>query len=275
MRSLAHAQLAEGPRWDSRAGRLLWVDIEAGGIHVLDGPSVACGTRVGCVAPWHGDTVLAALEDRLAAVDLATGAVRTLAAIPHAHPGLRANDGACDPAGRFWFGTMALDESPGAGALYRYDPDGRMHTVLEGLTIANGLGWSPDATRMYFADSPTGCVDVFAFDLATGALRDRRTFAEIEDGVPDGLTVDDEGGVWVAVYGGGEVRRFTPDGRVAGRVEVPEPNATSCCFAPGPQLYVTARGGLYVTGAPVGGPPATPFGGRSTAPSDAEPTSAR
>jgi sugar lactone lactonase YvrE len=256
------AVLGEGPRWDAEAGRLLWVDIEGGLLHAGDS-TIEGGAMVCAVAPWAGDTVLVALTDALAAVDVAVGSVRRLAEIPHGAPGLRCNDGACDPAGRFWIGTMALDESPGKGALYRYDVDGRLHTVLEGVSLSNGLGWDAGGRLMYYVDSPTQRIDVFDFDVASGALADRRPFAVIPeaDGIPDGLALDHEGGIWVALHGGGEVRRFDPDGGLSGRVEVPVPKVTACCFV-GRRLYVTARDGLYALDVPYSGPPARRFGGR-------------
>jgi sugar lactone lactonase YvrE len=260
------ARLGEGPRWDAEAGRLLWVDIEGGLLHAGD-RTIDCGAMVGAVAPWAGDVVLAALADGLAKVDVAGGSVRRLAEIPHGRPGMRSNDGACDAAGRFWIGTMALDESPGAGALYRYDPDGSLHTVLDGVTISNGLGWDAADRVMYYVDSPTQRIDVFDFDLASGEVENRRPFAVIPeaDGLPDGLAVDDEGGIWVAVYGGSQVRRFDPNGGVSGSVEVPVPKVTACCFA-GNRLFVTARDGLYALDVPYSGPPARPFGGVPPAP---------
>jgi sugar lactone lactonase YvrE len=255
------ARLGEGPRWDAQAGRLLWVDIEGGLLHAGD-RTIDCGAMVGAVAPWAGDVVLAALADGLAAVDVAGGSVRRLAAIPHGRPGMRSNDGACDAAGRFWIGTMALDESPGAGALYRYDPDGALHTVLSGIGLSNGLGWDAADRLMYYVDSLTQRVDVLDFDLASGEVENRRPLAVIAeaDGIPDGLALDDEGGIWVALHGGGQVRRFDPDGSVSGSVEVPVPKVTACCFA-GNRLFVTAREGLFALDVPFSGPPARPFGG--------------
>jgi sugar lactone lactonase YvrE len=254
-------KLGEGPRWDSDVQRLLWVDIEPGLLHVGD-RTIECGAMVSAVVPWKAGTVLAALADALAAVDVADGSVRRLVEIPHGRPGMRCNDGACDTAGRFWIGTMALDEAPGAGALYRYDPDGVLHTVLTGVTLSNGLGWDLDGRLMYYIDSPTQRIDVFDFDGESGTVASRRPFATIpeEDGIPDGLAVDDEGGIWVAVYGGGEIRRFESDGSLSGRVEVPVPNVTSCCFV-GKRLVVTARRGLFELEVPYSGPPARPFGG--------------
>jgi sugar lactone lactonase YvrE len=254
------ARLGEGPRWDADAGRLLWVDIDGGLLHAGE-RSIACGAKVCAAAPWERDTVLVALADALAEVRLPDASVTRLVDVPHGQPRMRCNDGACDAAGRFWIGTMAEDETPRAGALYRYDPDGVLHTVLTGVTLSNGLGWDADARLMYYIDSPTQRVDVLDFDLASGAIANRRRFAALPeaDGIPDGLALDDEGGVWVALYGGGEVRRFAPDGRPSARVEVPAARVTACSFA-GNRLFVTTAGGLFALEVPYSGPPAQPFG---------------
>lgn len=278
----SEAELGEGPRWDASAGRLLWVDIEAGELHRFDPASGAddaleLGSRVGAVAPIADGGVLVALADRLARLDEADDSLTTLVEIPHDEE-RRLNDGACDPAGRFFVGSMALDERPGGGALYRYTNAGGLELVLDDVTLSNGLGWSPDGTRMYYVDSPTYRVDVFDFDAGTGELGDRRPFATVaqDDGIPDGLAVDDEGGVWVALYGGGSVRRYNPDGGLDRVFEVPATNVTACCFGgeDGRSLFVTtARQGLseaqlereplagsvFFARADVAGPPAQPF----------------
>jgi sugar lactone lactonase YvrE len=280
----ANAKLAEGPRWDAAARRLLWVDIEGCELHVLESGedrAVRLDAMVGAAAPTSSGAVLVALADRLALVDLADESVRTLVRLPHG-PALRSNDGACDAAGRFWIGTMALDETPGAGALYRYD--GSLERVLDEVTLSNGIGWTRDDTRMYYIDSPVQRVDLFDFELASGRVDDRRPFVSIDesDGIPDGLTVDDEGGVWVALYGGSCVHRYDESGQLDAVLEVPAKNVTSCCFGGGDgrSLFVTTAapdGNVYVTQPGVSGPPAHVFhaGGTRTAPSDAEETSAR
>jgi sugar lactone lactonase YvrE len=264
--SSVEARLGEGPRWDADARRLLWVDIEGGLLHAGD-RTIEGGAMVCAVAPWEGDTVLVALTGALAAVDVSSGSIRRLAEIPHGRPGMRCNDGACDAAGRFWIGTMALDESPGHAALYRYDPDGELHTVLDGVSLSNGIGWDAGGRLMYYVDTPTRRIDLFDFDPDSGALANRRPFAVIPEGegVPDGLAVDDEGGVWVALHGGSQVRRFDPDGVASGRVEVPAAKVTACCFA-GDRLYVTARDGLYALDVPFSGPPSRRFGGAPPTP---------
>jgi sugar lactone lactonase YvrE len=161
---------------------------------------------------------------------------------------VRMNEGGCDPDGRFYCGSMAYDQRPGAGALYRLDPDGSVRVVLGNVTISNGLEWSPDGSRAYYNDTPTHRIDVFDYDGESG-LTGRRPFAEVaaEAGGPDGLTVDEEGGVWVALYGGGVVRRYTPDGVLDEVIEVAAKKVTACTFGGTDldQLFITtSREGL-------------------------------
>ena len=280
----SQALLGEGPRWDAAAGRLLWVDIEAGALHLFDPArgddrAIPLGNRVGAAAPMETCGVLVALADRLAVVDLDDESLRTLVEIPHGE-GVRLNDGACDPAGRFWVGSMALDYAPQAGAFYRYSGDGRLDRVLEHVTLSNGLGWSPDGGTMYYIDSMAYRVDRFDFDLATGEISDRRPFIVIERGagIPDGLAVDHEGCIWVALWGRGTIRRYSPAGELERVLEVPADNVTACCFGgdDGRSLYVTTAsvelspeqrarqplaGSVFVTEVDVSGPPARPFAG--------------
>jgi sugar lactone lactonase YvrE len=167
-----------------------------------------------------------------------------LAAAEADRPGNRMNDGACDAAGRFWAGTMALDERPHAGALYRLDPDLTVHTMLTEVTISNGIDWSLDGRRMYYVDTPTRRIDVFDFDVAAGAIANRRTFVEVpaDAGLPDGLTVDAAGFVWVALWGGAALRRYGADGTLERVVPLPVTHPTSCAFggAALDELYVTS-----------------------------------
>jgi sugar lactone lactonase YvrE len=153
------------------------------------------------------------------------------------------NDTACDPQGRFWPGTMADDRRGGGGALYRLDPDGRTKLMLDGLTISNGLGWSPDGGTMYLADSGASVVHAFTFDADRGTISDDRVLIELaaEVGDPDGLTVDADGDLWVAIYGGGRVHRYAPGGALRQEFFFPAGQTMSCAFA-GPglnRLYVT------------------------------------
>ena len=274
----AGAALAEGPRWDARTQRLLWVDIDGCALHEYDpatGKDRAVGlpAKVGAAAPTADPArVLVALGDRLAIVDLATGDLEPLAAFPHRRSGMRANDGAVDPAGRFWIGTMCDDEAPDLAALYRFDPDGGLTTVLGDISLSNGLAWTADERRMYYVDSPTLRIDVLDYDSATGAVEDRRPFATIESGmgVPDGLVLDDDGGVWVALYGGAQVRRYDPGGTLDAVLAVPADNVTACWFGGDDRrrLFITTArspqplgGCLFVAEPGVTGPSARPFAG--------------
>jgi sugar lactone lactonase YvrE len=152
------------------------------------------------------------------------------------------NDGKCDSTGRFWAGTMALDVRPGAGSLYRLGPKRDVERMVTGVTISNGLGWSLDDRLMYYIDTPHRRVDVFDFDSPAGAIANRRPFVTIEGpGWPDGMAVDAEGGLWIAIWGGGKVLHYLSDGTLAGGVEVPVSQVSSCGFG-GPELR-----DLYIT----------------------------
>jgi sugar lactone lactonase YvrE len=164
-------------------------------------------------------------------------------------PGTQLNDGKADPQGRFWAGTKHLEGEHAIGSLYRLGRDGRAVRVLDGLTVSNGLGWSPDGATMYHVDSPTRRVDAYAFDPATGAVEGRRELVSFppDAGLPDGLTVDEDGHLWVAFWGGGALRRVAPDGRVVEEIAMPASLVTSCAFGgeDGGDLFVTsARVGL-------------------------------
>jgi sugar lactone lactonase YvrE len=285
-------RLSEGPRWDAARDELLWVDVLAGRLHRgrpgADGQLQLLQTfqvpsHLGAAAPAAGGGYVLAAGPGFLHVDDA-GAVRELAQPEAGRTDVRMNDGACDPQGRFWAGTMAYDEAPGAGCLYRLDLNGSCTLVLTGLTISNGIGWSPDGTTMYLADSGTADISAFDFDPATGDLSRRRTIVHITapDAVPDGLTVDHDGNIWVALWNGGALARYHPDGSLLGTVPVPVDRPTSCAFggADGATLFITtAREGLDETALarqpdagrllrldPPGitGPPCTPYGGLVT-----------
>jgi sugar lactone lactonase YvrE len=193
-----------------------------------------------------GDLVLA-VRDGFARLDPESGAVRLIADVERDRPDLRMNDGACDPAGRFWAGTMALDERHGAGALYRLDPDGGVRTMLTGVTISNGIDWSDDAARMYYVDSGARTIDVFDFDVTRGELANRRPFVRVppDQGSADGLTIDADGFVWLSLWGGGALHRYAPDGTRDRVVTLPVTHPTSLAFG-GADL-----GDLYVTSATI------------------------
>jgi sugar lactone lactonase YvrE len=242
--------LGEGVRWDARHGELLRVDILRGRVYrdqvASDGSLVPVrvyslpGT-VGAVAPIAGDDGWLLAAERSFVHLREDGSARTLAEV--ARPGTRMNDGACDPQGRFWAGTMADDHHAGDGALYRLDSRGRAEFMLGDLTISNGLGWSPDGGTMYLVDSGPRVVHAFAFDDSHGTISNGRVLVTVAEdlGAPDGMTVDADGDLWVAIYGAGQVHRYSPDGELREVVAVPAEQTTCCGFA-GPglsRLYVT------------------------------------
>jgi sugar lactone lactonase YvrE len=242
------AELAEGPCWLADRERLLWVDIKAGHVHLLDPATgedrvLEVGQPVGAAVPADDGRVALALRDGFALIDLDDGSrVEPVADVEKEIGGNRMNDGKVDAAGRFWAGTMAMDGRRGAGALYRLDHRRRVELMVPGVSISNGLGWSLDGRLMYYIDTPEDRVDVFDFDADTGSIANRRQFAAIDGpGHPDGMAVDAEGGLWVALWGGGRVAHFLPDGTPAGSVELPVSQVSSCCFG-GPDLR-----DLYIT----------------------------
>jgi sugar lactone lactonase YvrE len=247
-------ELGESPRWDPIGRRLLFVDVLQGRLHAAttDGDLIMTrevGQELGAVNRTVGDGLVLAMRDGIYLADATASAVRLLVPIESKVPTHRMNDAVCDQHGRLWAGTMALNSAPGVGSLYRVQSDGAVATVLTGLTISNGLGWSPDGSLMYFVDSPTRRIDVLDYDLATGTASNRRPLVRITDtpGMPDGLTVDIDGGIWVALWGGAQVRRYCPDGSVTDIIDLPVKQPTSCTFGgdTGDVLYITsARLGL-------------------------------
>ena len=234
-------QLSEGPRWHEERSELLWVDIIGSKFHraslgpedeLIELATVVIDRHVGAVAPVHGGGYVLAAGTGFLFVD-ETGHVHDLAQPVSGRTDIRMNDGACDLLGRFWAGSMAYDESPGMGTLYRLELDGTCAVVMDGLTISNGIGWSPDWSIMFLADSGSKSIEAFDFDLESGELTNPRTIVHLEEpGIaPDGLTVDDEGGIWVAIWGAGVINRYDADGTLLLTIQLPVDYPTSCAFA--------------------------------------------
>ncbi|MFE8943748.1 SMP-30/gluconolactonase/LRE family protein [Streptomyces sp. NPDC007856] len=245
----AEAELGEGPTWDPATGRLIWLDILGMRVNTYDPVTGRRTVRtteqhVGAVKPRAGGGLVLNLRDGVGLLD-PDDTFRWLHHEPV--PGRRANDAAVAPDGSLWAGTMRYDEAPGGGTLTRLTGDGTVQTVLSDTTVSNGTGWSPDGRLMYYVDTPTRRVDVFDHDGEH--VQGRRPFVEIEEGAgfPDGLTVDAEGCVWVALWDGGAVRRYTPAGVLDRVIPLPTPRTTACAFggADLTDLYITtARTGL-------------------------------
>ncbi|MGH3657136.1 MAG: SMP-30/gluconolactonase/LRE family protein [Micromonosporaceae bacterium] len=280
--SEAELELGEGPRWVD--GRLVLVDILAGTLLDADGgkpsdlrPLIRIPAPLGAVAP-----VASAAGHWIAAAGAGialltpSGEVNWLAEPAAEGPvPRRMNDGSCDPAGRFWAGCMAWQATAGHGALFRVDRDGSVSQVLDGLTVPNGPAFSHDGSQMYLADSARGVVHRYPVDVASGDLGPAEPFVRLDHGSPDGMAVDVDGYVWIAVWGGGEVRRYAPDGVLDVTVTVPAPQPTAPCLGgpDGRRLFVTTAryglepdavglsGSVFAVDVGTPGPPASAFGG--------------
>jgi sugar lactone lactonase YvrE len=241
----ARARLAEGPLWDARAGVLWWVDITGRAVHRFDTQAESdraypVPTEVGCVLLTGGPDVLVTLRETVGLLDPRSGAIAHLADLPRTVETQRTNDGAVDPFGNALIETMATDLREGGGSLLRLRPDGRLEHLLGGLTIPNGIAWTADASSMWFTDSSTHLIELIPY-APDGQLGARRTAFEVGRGIPDGLTTDADGRVWVAHWGGWGVGCYEPDGTLVTWVDVPCANVTSCTFG-GPaldELYIT------------------------------------
>jgi sugar lactone lactonase YvrE len=251
--------LGEGCRWDHVRDELYWIDIPTGRFFRAQ----ADNTQINLVRTYElsGDiTAVAPLEDRSDGWILASdrsvflldedGMVRELAPpLAIDAPDVRTNDGAADSWGCFWIGTMAPDEAEGRGSLYRYHASTGTELMLTDVTISNGLGWSPDHRTMYYVDSGPGIVHSFDVD-DTGRISNKQVIVQFDttrEGTPDGLCVDSQGAIWVAIWGGYEVRRYSPTGQQLARVRVGTAQPSSCAIGGANQttLYITtAQEGL-------------------------------
>ncbi len=277
--------IGEGPVWDGARSSLLWTDIAGRRIHRLEPASGETWTRslkqmAGAVLPRASGGLALCLQDGVWLTDSDEGEPWRFVAVEADDPSTRLNDVKTDRAGRLWGGTMALDARQDAGAFYRIDADGTVTTIARPVSISNGIEWSPDGSLMYYIDTATRRMDVFDFDLASGSASGRRPFAHFDEsfGIPDGMSVDADGHLWVAFYDGWAVRRFSPRGEFDRSVELPAARITSCAFG-GPQLdqlFVTSArdglsgdqlaeqphaGALFIIQPGVTGLPITPFAG--------------
>lgn len=280
------AYLGEGPVWDEQAQLLYWLDIANGLIFGYDpatgrNQSYAVGQPVGALALRRSEGLLLALRDGFAFFDLAIGQLTPIAD-PESHlPDNRFNDGKVDPAGRFWAGTLANDFRPAAGSLYRLDPDLGWRQMLTGLSLSNGLAWSLDHKTLYFTDTTPATITAYEYDLLSGEIGSGRVIIRVPSqmGGPDGLTIDSDGQLWIAHYGGHCVRRWNPEtAEVLETIPLPVSQVTSCTFG-GPQLdtlFITTAtermseadkarepmaGGLFAIRLPYRGLPTNRFNG--------------
>jgi sugar lactone lactonase YvrE len=245
----ARATLGESPVWDPDRRLLWWVDILGGVVHGFDPATggdraIAIGEAVGAIALRASGDLIVAAAGRIGALDPETGRIDDLVTFEPETPPRRTNDAKCDPTGALWVGRMALDGAPGLGSLLRLDPDLRLTIVETGLAVPNGMAWSTDGRRMYFIDSLRRQITDQAFDAATRMVEPGRPLLEFSEdaGLPDGMTIDTEGCLWVAMWNGGRVLRIAPDGRAIGGFDVPGVSQASSCTFGGDDL-----GDLYIT----------------------------
>jgi sugar lactone lactonase YvrE len=229
-------QLGEGPVWNQASETLTWVDIAAGVLHCWrpgGEPSerLRVDGELSAALPRRGGGQILAVDRQLRARE-PDGSETVVAEVESGLPDNRFNDCRCDPQGRLWAGTMSKRRLPGTASLYRVTPEAGAERMLAETTISNGLGWSGSGDRMFFIDSTSQRVDVFDFDQADGNAWNRRPFAAIDpaDGLPDGLAIDAEDGVWVALFGGGAIHRYDADGRLDEVIELPVSNPTCPAF---------------------------------------------
>lgn len=251
----SQCDLGEGPVWDFLHAKIYWVDIQGRHLHWLqtgsgESQAIPLPSEVGFAVPTKRGDFLAGTRQGFVRLELSSGEVTPLID-PEAHlPGNRFNDGKCDPQGRIWAGTLSDDRTPGAGALYRLDPDGSVTKIRDDITISNGLCWSIDGQTMYYIDSATYQIVAYDFDGLAGTITNPRTVVEVakEQGKPDGMTIDRFGMLWVALWDGWSVMQFDPEsGTPLAKIQLPVQRVTSCCFggANFDKLYITtARTGL-------------------------------
>jgi sugar lactone lactonase YvrE len=282
----AKAELGEGPAWEAHSGCLYWVDIHAGHLHIFNPQNkidrrIEVGEFVGCAVPRRSGGVVLGLRSGFATLDLSTEKLTRLVN-PEPHlPGNRFNDGKCDPVGRFLAGTLNNTEVEACGSLYSLAPDGEVKTLITGTLISNGLTWSPDQHTFYYIDTPTQIVMAYDYDLATGEIVNPHRVISVPPGLglPDGMTSDMEGMLWVAIWGGAMLTRWDPTtGKLLAEIPFPALNVSSCTFG-GPDLtdiYVTTArelmspeelvkyplsGGLFRIRTDIRGMPTFEFGG--------------
>ena len=279
------ADLGEGPIWDPDSQTLYWVNILANELHIFDPASgkdrhIDCGQMVGTVVGRKSGGLMVAMTNGFASVNLETEEIRHIVD-PENNPEARFNDGKCDPAGRFWAGSLPLSENVPEGSLYSLETDLSVKKRLSQITIANGIVWTSDHKTMYYIDTPTMKVDAYDYDIETGDLSNHRVAVTVpeEFGWPDGMAIDVEDKIWVGHWGGWQITRFDPlTGETLQVIKLPVAQVTACAFG-GPdlnRLYITTAktgldaaalekqphaGNLFVIDVDVSGVPSDKFAG--------------
>ncbi len=248
------SDLGEGAIWNYKTGELIWVDITGKILNfytpkLKNNKEMLTGQMIGTVVPAESGKMMVALENGFYQLDPETGAKKLIANPEEDIPGNRFNDGKCDPAGRFWAGTMSTTGKRQAGALYRLDADGSVHKMIDNVGTSNGIVWSPDYTKMYYIDTPTRKVMAWDYNNETGEISNPKPAVEVpeEMGYPDGMTIDADGNVWIALWSGSAVGCWNPEtGELLRTIDVPAKNVTSVAFGD------DDLGTLYITTARTG-----------------------
>ena len=251
----AKATLGEGAIWNNENNRLYWVDIIGKTLNIYnpftgDNRGLRTGQMIGTVVPANSGKAIVALKNGIYEIDVVTGTKSFIVDPENEIESNRFNDGKCDPAGRFWAGTMSLTQEKNKGALYRFDGDSIIHKMIENVSISNGIVWSNDHTKMYYIDTPMQKVMGYDYDNETGEISNAQVAVEISNdiGHPDGMTIDEMGNLWIALWGGAAVGCWNPvTGKMIRKIEVPAKNVTSCAFGNedlGTLYITTARQGL-------------------------------
>ena len=243
------SKLGEGPVWDAHNERLLWLDILQKEIHHFYTKTGVHKTfrldqMPGAIVLTKEGGIIGALQHGFARIDLEKETVTPIIDPEAAITENRFNDGKCDPDGRFWAGTMSLSEAHGAGTLYTLERDLSVTEKIKGVTISNGLSWSPDHKTVYYIDTPTCEIVAYDYNRVDGSIRNKKTVIRVlsEDGYPDGMTIDTEGMLWVAHWAGWQVIRYDPySGNILTRIKLPVANVTCCTFGG------TGLDDLYIT----------------------------
>ncbi len=247
--------LGESPVWDDNQKRILWVDILTGEIHYYypdrtEHKSFKLDQMVGAIAIRESGGLVAALKSEFVIINLNKEKIELISKVETFLSDNRFNDGKCDPAGRFWAGTMSISNKRYAGSLYSLEKDFSVNTKIIGVSCSNGMAWSPDYKTLYYIDTPTQNVVAYNYDIRSGSITDSRIVVSIprEEGYPDGMTIDTEGMLWVALWGGWKVIRYNPgNGKPLHQINLPVSQVTSCIFGGDKMedLYITtAKTGL-------------------------------